>query len=133
MLRSSRLAAAIATITLLACSSTGTIGPTETYMAPQGAVWGAAIEGLQMLDADIQAMNRSSGVILARMPFEVIGTSVLLTITVRGTGVGGDLANGIDVQVSARETAGDTTNPEHLEALRDLEERYLALVTAALR
>lgn len=117
----------------LACSSTGTVGPTRTYEVPTGRAWAAAIDAVQLLDADIQVMDRSSGVIVARMPFEVIGGAVTLNITVRGTGAGGDLASGVDVQVSAREAGQTTTDPEHLEALRELEERYLELVTAALR
>jgi hypothetical protein len=106
----------------MACASSGGLASSDTFMQRYDDVWFAAIGAVDLMDGRIHSSNRGSGLILARLEMDALGSVLELDISVRRW------MDGAEVRVSAREPGGAPADPQREQDLRQIEQDYLQFV-----
>jgi hypothetical protein len=119
------IAPALLLIVACATGSGGRFGTTRTIMEAKDDLWFAALDAVQDYGARISSSNRTAGLIIARVDVDTFGSAVRIDISIRSP-----LEDSSTVSVSASEPGQDTTDPQRLDELREIEADLLDMIEA---
>ena len=65
-----QIAVAVCLASVLACSSSGSLGKTANYLNSYDAVWFAVLEVVRVMDGRVTSSNKDQGAVLARLEMD---------------------------------------------------------------
>lgn len=126
---------ALALLTVLAgCSSSGRLGQMRSYPQDRDILWQAANQAMVDLGARVVNSSSAMGVVVGRMQLVEAGLPITVEASVRGSSRDPSAAgsSGADVRVSAFPPSDTEPDEDLVDALEDIEARYLELLDAAV-